>query len=63
MAEEFLHQILEPMAVGIGPNEPGCGASAIKRRCDDAEIGLHNSNVESREMIEFESVRVGQQAF
>ena len=49
------------MAVGVGPHQPRRGARAIERRRHDPEIGLHDADVEAREMIELQPVRVGEQ--
>ena len=49
------------MAVGIGAHEPRCGAGAIEWRGHDPEIGAHDPNIEPREMVELETLRIGEQ--
>ena len=56
MPEQFLDQILEAVAVGVGADQPRGGAGAIERRRHDPEIGLHDADVEAGEMIELEPV-------
>src|SRR5688572_601160 len=39
-AKQFLDQILETVAVGVGPDQTRRGAGAVERRRHDPEIGL-----------------------
>ena len=61
MSEQFLDQVLEAVAVGVGAHQPRGGARAIERRRHDPEIGLHDADVEAGEMVELQPRRIGQQ--
>ena len=61
MSEQFLDQVLEAVAVGVGADQPRGGPGAIERRGHDPEIGLHDADVEAREMIELQPLRIGEQ--
>src|SRR5512146_2667374 len=50
--QQLLDQVLKPVTVGIGAHEPRCRPSAIERCGHDPEIGLHDPNIEPREVIE-----------
>jgi len=49
--QHLLDQFLEAMTVGVGPDEPGRRAGAVKRRGHDPEVILHDPDVEAGEVI------------
>src|SRR4051812_41460612 len=59
--EQLLDQILEAMAVGIRAYQARGSARAIERRGHDAEICLHDADVESREVIELQAIGITEQ--
>ena len=61
MAEQFLDEVLEAVPVGVGADQARCGARAVERRGHDPEIGLHDADIEPREMIELEAVWIAEQ--
>ncbi len=60
LAEQFLDQVLEAVAVGIGPHQLAGDLGAEHRRCDHAEVILDRREIESREVVELEPGRIGQ---
>ena len=60
-AGEFCTKILEAVAIGIGPRQLGCDLGAVDRRRVDAEIVLHNRDIEAREVKDLQDPRVRQQ--
>src|SRR5690242_10987727 len=59
--EKLLDQVLEPMAVGISAHQARRSPRAIEGGSHDPEIGLHDPDIESSEMVELEPVRVRQE--
>jgi hypothetical protein len=60
-AEKLFDEILEPVAVGVGADEARCRPGTLKRGGHDSEVVLHDADVEAREMVELEPIRVREQ--
>src|SRR5689334_13046910 len=60
VVQKLLHQVLEAVPVGVGADEPGSRAGAVERRRHDPEIGLHDSDIESGEVVELEAIGIAE---
>src|SRR5688572_22397285 len=58
--EQLLDQLLQPVPVGIGADQPRGGLGAIDRLGHHPEIGADRGEVEAREMIQLQPRRVGE---
>jgi hypothetical protein len=57
--QQLLYEVLEPVAIGVRPDQPRGGARAVDRRGHNPEIRLHDAEVEAREMVELQPLRIG----
>ena len=60
-AEEFLHQVLQAMPVGVGAGELGGDLGAVEGARVDAEVILDHGHVEARVMEDLGDGGVGEQ--
>src|SRR5438270_182937 len=59
--QKVLDEILEAVPVGVGAHEARGRSSAVNGRSHDPEVGAHDADIETREMIQLQPVRIGEQ--